>query len=359
MSDNSTRRRYRRHLADERDAAAVYRAMAQRSDGEARRILLGLADAEERHANHWADRLEELGEPRPEVTNASPGWRARMLSMIARRLGVRAVIPLLERQEAAEIHRYDAEPAAPDQMIVDERVHARVVSSLFPTWRTRTSGSLRAATFGANDGLVSNAALVMGVAGGQASDATILLAGLSGLLAGGLSMGVGEWISVASQRELWQGEVELDAGHLQALPEDGVNELALLFRAKGLATEQAEIAAADVLRDPDSAARLLASEKLGFDPAALGSPWGAGISSFVSFVVGAIVPVIPYLVADGTAAFVGAMAATAVALFAVGALISVVTYRPTLLAGIRQLGIGALAAGLTYVLGSVVGAGVG
>lgn len=359
MSSRNTRRRYRRHLADERDAAAVYRAMAARTDGEARRILLGLADAEERHAGHWADRLEELGEPRPEVTNTSPGWRARALGAVARRLGIKAVIPLLERQEAAEIHRYDDEPAATEQMVVDERVHARVVASLFPTWRTRASGSLRAATFGANDGLVSNAALVMGVAGGQASDATILLAGLSGLLAGGLSMGVGEWISVASQRELWQGEVDLDADHLQALPEDGVNELALLFRAKGLATEPAETAAADVLGDPHSAARLLASEKLGFDPQALGAPWGAGISSFVSFVIGAVVPVLPYLMADGTAAFVGAMIATAVALFVVGALISLLTYRPMLRAGLRQLSLGGAAAGTTYVLGSVIGAGIG
>jgi vacuolar iron transporter family protein len=359
MSSKRTRRRYRRHLADERDASAVYRAMAQRTDGEARRILLGLADAEERHAAHWADRLEELGEPRPAVTNTSPGWRARALSVIARRLGVKAVIPLLERQEAAEIHRYDDEPAAPDQMVVDERVHARVVSTLFPTWRTRTSGSLRAATFGANDGLVSNLALVMGVAGGQAGDQTILLAGVAGLLGGGLSMGIGEWISVTSQRELWEGEVELDAEHLLALPEDGANELALLFRARGLSVEQAEGAATEVLREPESAARLLASEKLGFDPAALGSPWGAAMSNFGAFVVGASVPVVPYLITGGTGAFVGAMVAAALALFVVGAIISVVTYRPMLWAGLRQLGIGALAAALTYGLGSLVGAGVG
>jgi vacuolar iron transporter family protein len=358
MSRNA-RRRYRRHLADERDAAAVYRAMAERADGEARRILLGLAEAEERHAGHWADRLEELGEPRPEVVASPRGLRARALSLIARRLGVKAVIPLLERHEASEIHRYDDEPAAPEEMVVDERVHARIVSSLFPTWRTRTSGSLRAATFGANDGLVSNTALVMGVAGGQAGDQTILLAGLAGLLGGGLSMGIGEWISVTSQRELWDGEVELDAEHLQVLPENGANELALLFRARGLGPEQADAAAAEVLRDPDTAARLLASEKLGFDPRALGSPWGAALSNFTAFIVGAAVPVVPYVVSAETGAFVGAMVAAALALFVVGALISVVTYRPMWWAGLRQLGIGALAAGTTYLLGTLIGAGVG
>lgn len=359
MVDRNVRRRYRRHLVDERDAAAVYRAMAERTDGEARRILLGLADAEERHASHWADRLEELGEPRPPVVAPARGWRARLFAMIARRLGVRVLAPLLERHEAAEIHRYDSEPAAPEEMIVDERVHARVLTSLFPTWRTRTSGALRAATFGANDGLVSNVALVMGVAGGQASDATILLAGMAGLLAGGLSMGVGEWISVTSQRELWEGEVELDAEHLVALPDNGRNELALLFRARGLSAERAEEAAGEVLRDPDTAARLLASEKLGFDPQALGSPWGAAWSSFFSFVVGAVVPVLPYVVTGGTAAFVGAMAAAGVALFVVGALISLVTYRPMGLAGLRQLAIGAGAAAATYGLGAVIGGGAG
>lgn len=359
MVDRSVRRRYRRYLADERDAAAVYRAMAARTGGEARRILLGLADAEERHATHWADRLEELGEPRPDVTGTPPGWRARIFSLGARRLGVRRLAPLLERHEAAEIHRYDDEPAATDQMIVDERVHARVVASLFPTWRTRTSGALRAATFGVNDGLVSNAALVMGVAGGQASDATILLAGLSGLLAGGLSMGVGEWISVTSQRELWEGEVELDAEHLAALPENGRNELALLFRAQGLSAARAQTTAGEVLHDREHAARLLASEKLGFDPEALGSPWGAAWSSFGAFVVGASVPVAPYVLTRGTGAFVGAMVATAAALFLVGGLISVVTYRPMLLAGLRQLGIGVGAATLTYLLGSLIGNGVG
>ena len=352
------RRRYRRYLLEERDAAAVYRAMAGRTEGEARHILLGLAEAEDRHARHWAEQLARLGEARPEGTGRRR-WRVRLLTLLARWLGVRAVVPLLERGEAAELSRYDDEPAAPEQMAVDERVHARVVASLFPTWRTRTSGSLRAGTFGVNDGLVSNLALVMGVAGGQAGDEVILLAGLAGLLGGGLSMGIGEWISVTSQRELWAGEVELDADHLEALPEESANELALLLRAKGTDAEQAEAAANDLLRDPQVAAELLASEKLGFDPRALGSPWGAALSNFTAFVVGASVPVVPYLVAGGTGAFVGAVVAAAVALFCVGALISLLTYRPMVLAGLRQLGIGALAATTTFVLGTLVGGSAG
>ena len=354
---NRERRRYRRYLSEERASAAVYRAMAEQSRGETRRILEGLAEAEDRHAAHWADKLAALGAAVPEAGRL--GWRARLLTVLARLLGVRAVVPLLERGEAAEIGRYDGEPAAPDHMVVDERVHARTVASLFPTWRTRTSGSLRAGTFGVNDGLVSNLALVMGVAGGQATDETILLAGLAGLLGGGLSMGIGEWISVTSQRELWQGEIVLDHEHLAALPDDGANELSLLLRAKGMAPRDADDAAAELLADQDTAARLLASEKLGFDPRALGSPWTAALSNFGAFVVGAAVPVVPYVVTSGMAAFVGAVVAAAVALFAVGALISVLTYRPMWLAGVRQLAIGALAAAATYLLGSLIGGGVG
>ena len=359
MSRN-LRRRYRRHLAEERDAAAVYRAMAERSGGEQRRILLGLAEAEERHAAHWADTREGLGEPRPDLgASARLGWRARLLVLLAHLLGVRAVVPLLERGEAAEINRYDDEPAAPAHMVVDERVHARTVASLFPTWRTRTSGSLRAATFGVNDGLVSNLALVMGVAGAQVSDQTVLLAGLAGLLGGGLSMGIGEWISVTSQRELWQGEVELDEEQLKALPEDGANELSLLFRAKGMDAEEAAAAAAEILKDRETAAQLLASEKLGLDPRAFGSPWTAALSNFTAFVVGAVIPVAPYALTSGTAAFAGAIGAAAVALFIVGASISLITYRPMWLAGLRQLGIGMLAAAITFVVGNLLGGALG
>lgn len=359
MSERARRRRYRRYLAEERNAAAVYQAMADQASGEVRRVLQGLAEAEQRHAAHWADRLEEMGEPRPDTTAATRGPRARLLTFVARRFGLGTVAPLLERHEAAEIGRYGAEPAATEQMIVDERVHARTVASLFPGWRTRTSGSLRAATFGANDGLVSNLALVMGVAGGQAADETILLAGLAGLLGGGLSMGIGEWISVTSQRELWAGEIELDEEHLEALPQDTTNELTLLLRAKGLPPEQAEEAAREIQGDRDAAARLLASEKLGFDPQALGSPWGAATSNFAAFVVGAAVPVAPYALTGGTAAFVSAIIAAAVALFTVGAIISVLTYRPMVRAGLRQLAIGAGAAGATFLLGTLIGGGVG
>lgn len=347
-------RRYRRYLAAETDGAAVYRALGERSDGRRAEILGRLAEAEERHAGYWARRLDELGEEVTVPPPADVSWRARLLIRLARTLGTGVVVPLLERGEAAEIRRYADEPAAPDRMVTDERIHARVVASLFPSWRTRLSGSLRAGTFGVNDGLVSNLALVVGVAGGQAGDDAILLAGLAGLLGGGLSMAIGEWISVTTQRELWEGEIELDTHHLDALPQEGANELSLLFRAKGTQPDAARAMAREALRDPPAAARLLANEKLGFDPEALGSPWGAALSNFSAFVAGAAVPVLPYLLSSGSAAFTGAIVLSAVALFVVGALLSLLTYRPMVLAGFRQLSIGALAAGATYLLGGLV-----
>lgn len=347
-------RRFRRHLADERRGAALYRTMAARCQGETREILLGLAEAEERHAEHWIAALEALGEEDPGGGRGRP-QRGGFLGFLARRFGAGAVVPLLERREAAEISRYRHEPAAPRSMAADEHVHSRVIANLFPGWRTRTSGSLRAATFGVNDGLVSNLAIVMGVAGGRAADETVLLAGLAGLLGGGLSMGIGEWISVTAQRELWEGEVRLDEAQLDVLPDHGENELALLLRTKGMAEEEAESSARVLLRDPSTASRLLASEKLGFDAEAFGSPWGAAVANFSAFVAGAAVPVVPYAVASGTTAFVSAVVAAGAALLGVGALISVVTYRPALLAGARQLWVGALAAGTTYLLGTLVG----
>jgi len=346
-------------MADELDGAAVYRALAERAHGERRDILLGLAEAEERHARHWAAKLTELGEDPPRVAAHQVGGRARLLAWIARRLGVGAVIPLLERGEASEISRYDADPAAPAHMVVDERVHARVVAGLFPSWRARTSGGLRAGVFGVNDGLVSNLALVMGMAGGQASNEVIVLAGLAGLLGGALSMGAGEFISVTSQRELFAGEIALDAAHLTELADEPTNELALLLRARGTPAGEAERAAEELLRDPDVAARVLAREKLGFDPTALGSPWGAAASNFAAFSVGATIPLLPFVIGSGAAAMLTAMAAASVALFTVGAAISLLTNRPMLRSGLRQLAVGAVAAAVTFGLGGLAGGVLG
>jgi VIT1/CCC1 family predicted Fe2+/Mn2+ transporter len=361
---------FRAHWADEMDGAAMYRALADRADGEQREIFLELAAAEERHAGHWAAKLAELGEPVPRPEDHRVGRKARLLSWLARRFGADAVLPIVQRAELADAGHYDEVPEATRAMATDERIHARVMAGLNPSnarsgivrgerWhRGDASGRLRAAVFGVNDGLVSNLSLVMGVAGGRASGAVILLAGLAGLLAGAFSMGAGEYISVTSQRELFEREIALEAEEIDAMPEEEANELALIYRAKGIAREEAEAMAARIMRDRASALDTMAREELGLNPEELGSPWGVALSSFVAFAVGAVVPVVPYLLAGGTAAFLSSIALSTVALFAVGAGISLLTGRAVLRSGARQLLVGGLAATATFGIGRLIGVSV-
>lgn len=330
-------RRYRRHLAKELDNVALYRDLARSAEGEHREVLLELAKAEERHARFWEAKLNDLGAEVPPAEDHRPAVRSRTLSWLGRRLGVRRVVPLIERMEAGERTRYDTEAAAAAGMAVEERVHAELVASLDPAWRSRVSSSIRAAVFGVNDGLVSNLSLVMGMAGGRASSQVVLLAGIAGLVAGAGSMAAGEYISVTSQRELVAAGTRLGPADMAVMAE----------------------------RDP-AAFELLARTLPGDDPVtagagdddpyltAVGSPLKAAGFSFVSFAGGAALPVVPFAVASGTAALVAAAVIAALALFVVGALISVVTNRGAVRTGLRQLLVGALAAAGTFLVGRLV-----
>ena len=361
-------RRFRQHWEAEMDGAAMYRALADAADGERREIFQELAAAEERHAAHWAAKLQELGEPPPE--GYQPGAKTRLLGWLARRFGPNVVLPIVERAEVADAGHYDGVPEATRSMAIDERIHAQVVAGLSPAsapagivrgerWhRGDATGSLRAAVFGVNDGLVSNLSLVMGVTGGQASSRVILLAGLAGLLAGAFSMGAGEYISVTSQRELFQREIALEAEEIAAMPEEETKELALIYRAKGISREEAEAMARRIMADPRSALDTKVREELGLNPDELGSPWRVAASSFVAFALGAFVPVLPYLLGSGWGAFFWSIGLSVLALFSVGAAISLVTGRGTLRSGLRQLAVGALAAGVTYGVGRLIGVGV-
>ena len=345
-------RRYRRYVEQELDNVVLYRRLAEAAEGEHRAVLLELAAAEERHARYWQQKLVELGEPAGDAATHRPAPDARLLSWLARRVGLRTIVPLLERMEASERGRYGREPEAAAGMSADELVHAQLVAGLAPAWRTRASGSLRAAVFGVNDGLVSNLALVMGMAGGNAGRDIVLLAGLAGLTAGAGSMAAGEYISVRSQHELLEGNRPPTAAEVQALVNEGsVAQLEVLMRLRGFDADQAS----DIARrgDHDAAAEAFASAQP--DLAGLGSPAGAALSSFVAFAAGAALPVLPYVVGSGTAALTGAAALAGVALFAVGALISLLTGRPLLRSGFRQLLIGAVTAAGTYLVGSAFG----
>lgn len=362
---------FREHWAAEMDGAALYRALAEGAKGEQREIFLELAAAEARHAAHWAGKLAELGEPEPRPEDHRLGRKTRLLSWLARRFGSGTVLPLVEQAEVADAGHYDEVPDAKRSMAADERIHARVIANLSPgatragivrgeRWhRGDPSGALRAAVFGVNDGLVSNLSLVMGVAGGRAGSKFILLAGLAGLLAGAFSMGAGEYISVRAQRELFEREMKLEAEEIEAMPEEEANELALIYRAKGIPREEAEALAARIMSEPHHALDTMAREELGLNPEELGAPWRVAISSFAAFATGAAVPVVPYVIGSGTAALVGAIAVATVALFAVGVGISFLTGRTVLRTGMRQLLVGGLAATATFGIGRLIGVAVG
>jgi VIT1/CCC1 family predicted Fe2+/Mn2+ transporter len=223
--------------------------------------------------------------------------------------------------------------------------------------RSRGGGnSLRAAVLGANDGLVSNVSLVMGVAGATQNEGTLLLTGLAGLVAGACSMAMGEWLSVTSSRELSQKQIAAEAEELQVAPEEEKEELILIYQAKGLEEEQARALAERLLSNKETALDTLAREELGIDPDELGgSAWQAGLWSFLLFSAGAIVPVAPFIFLSGKAAFITSLGASGLALMAIGLGTSLFTGRSALYSALRQLAIGAAAAGITYAAGTAVG----
>ena len=220
------------------------------------------------------------------------------------------------------------------------------------------SGTLRAAVFGINDGLVSNLALVMGFAGAATANDIIVLAGVAGLLAGAFSMAAGEYISMQSQKEVFERQIELEREELRFMPEQEREELAALYRTKGLSEDEADLVSTRLMQDPETALDTKIREELGLDPDELGSPWGAAGSSFASFAIGAIVPLAPFLLTSGTAAVVISSTLALIALFIVGALVSLLTGRSLLFSGLRQCFLGGSTALITFIVGSVIGVSV-
>jgi VIT1/CCC1 family predicted Fe2+/Mn2+ transporter/rubrerythrin len=365
-------RQWQANLDDEIDGIAVYQMLAKaESDPERQAIFEELAAVEEGHAKVFRDKLRAAG-----VTPREHGssFRVRMIGLIARWFGVKSVLPIVRSMEAGAYSAYMAQDEAAQALAPDEREHRKTMSRLErghgePTqliterekWhRTGGGGTLRASVFGVSDGLVSNASLVMGFSGAQTQGDVVLLAGVAGLLAGAFSMAAGEYVSMRAQRELFERQIELEKEELAANPEEEKREIALIYRAKGLSPEQAEVTAAQLMADPDVALETLVREELGLDPSSLGSPWGAAIGSFLAFAAGAVVPVLPFIFAPSSetvaAGYVVASAVLAgLALFAVGASLSLFTGRSALKSGLRQLGLGAAAAALTYGIGRVIG----
>jgi vacuolar iron transporter family protein len=387
--------RFLGYLTDEREAARTYRALAELASGDRREALLELAAIEDRHASHWEALLRQRGVAVPPVDRARPPEHAVVAR--ARALGLDAVLGELEQAERDAQGVYDDEAFAAPGMADDERVHERTLRDLReagpqgsdgagaragsgtpradrpvdeaslreglaesePWHRADKSGTLRAAIFGVSDGLVSNAALIMGFAGSGVANSTVAFAGVAGLLAGAFSMAAGEYVSVAGQRDVFARELRLEAQELAEHPEEEARELELLYRAKGMDPELARAAAAKILEDPEVALDTLAREELGLDPDDLGSPVRTAASSFASFAVGAAIPLLPFALIPGAAALVLAVVMTALALLGVGAMVGRLSGAGVVRSALRQFVVGAAAAGVTYVIGRAIGGSVG
>jgi len=364
--------RYRANLQGEIDGAALYRTMVDaESNPSLKEFYRRLAETETRHGRVWRDLLDAAG---ISTARLGPSWRARVLMLIARRFGSAVIVATIAQRESTDQAMYDSQPEATATMPADERSHARLFRELSGgrgleggavariEGRHKASGgnALRAAVLGANDGLVSNLSLSMGVAGASGGGRAVLVAGMAGLLAGSLSMALGEWLSVQSARELYAHQVTVEREELAMVPDEEEEELALIYEAKGLDPEQARQTARSIIGgDVGRAVDTLAREELGIDPEALGgSAWVAAGTSFCLFALGAIVPVAPFIVASGFPAVVASIVLSAVALMAVGVAITIVTGSSALRSGGRQVIFGMLAAAVTFGLGSLVGTAV-
>jgi VIT1/CCC1 family predicted Fe2+/Mn2+ transporter/rubrerythrin len=358
--------RWRANLRDELEAAWLYESLAAAEKNPDRsQVFRDLAAVERGHAARWAEKLEAAGAAPPP---AKPGLKARLLAFLARRSGSKGVVPVLLAMERSADGSYagqaDAKALGMDRQ---ERIHAKVFASMEgggassgiaeqESWhRSSGGGSLRAAVFGLNDGLVSNFSLMMGVAGAAPGRGVVLLTGVAGMLAGAFSMAAGEYISVRSQRELYEREIAQEEEELAASPEEERKELELIYRAKGIPREEAAQLARSLLGNASSALDTLAREELGLDPGELGSPWTAASSSFVAFVAGALIPLLPFLAVHGSWGTWLSAGVSAAALFGVGALLSIFTGKSALYSGFRMAAIGSLVALVTNTLGRIIG----
>jgi vacuolar iron transporter family protein len=329
---------------DEVRSAHLYRVIAEVERGTPRAdLFLELAKEAETQAAIWARKAGLASVPA-----FVPDLRTRIVAGLVRRHGPRAMKSILAAMKVRGLSVYShAAPGHPAPTSVEE-IGKRHRSF-------GTGGNLRAAVFGINDGLVSNLSLILGVAGASSNTDLILLSGVAGLLAGAFSMGAGEYVSVRSQREMYEHQIGLERAEVAEYPEEEAEELALIYAARGMNREDARSLARRIMADPRQALDTLAREELGLNPEELGSPWGAALSSFFSFAVGALVPLLPFLLARGESALYAAIAVTAVALFAVGAMISLFTGRSAFRDGARMLAIGSGAGAVTYLVGKLLG----
>jgi VIT1/CCC1 family predicted Fe2+/Mn2+ transporter len=371
MADSKDISRYLANWQREIDGMALYHALAEiEKQPQLAEVYQRMSASEEKHANFWKKQLEEIGFTLPQC---KPTWRARTMRFLARHFGTNFVLATLTSGEKATSRDYDGQPEAGiGRMSAEEKSHARLLTMVGSSnnglsggtvaqmeGRHKASGgnALRAAVLGANDGLVSILSLVMGVAGANLNNHDVFIAGIAGLLAGAGSMALGEWLSVQSSRELYAHQIRIEKEELDHNPAEEQEELALIYQAKGLPEARArELSAAIMTTDKNSILDTLAREELGIDPEELGgSAYVAAFTSFFLFALGALFPLLPFALLSGNIAVYTSMGLSAIALFLVGAAITLMTGRNVLYSGFRQVIIGLAAAIITYGIGKLIG----
>lgn len=368
--------RFRNNWQKEIDGTALYNTLAEiEPKPELADVYRRLAASEIKHAEVWEKRLQEAGVRLPAQ---KPSWRAATMCFLAKRFGSQFVLPTVTGNERADSLAYDNQPEAVTEsghMSADEKSHARLmaavsgrqnglvgseVAQLEGRHRATGGNALRAAVLGANDGLVSVLSLTMGAAGANLPGDGVLITGIAGLLAGASSMALGEWLSVQSSRELYQNQIKIEAEEIEHAPQEEQEELALIYRSKGLPEERAREMAAHMMGDKVHILDTLSREELGIDPEELGgSPWVAAITSFFLFSAGAIIPLFPYIFLQGSLAIVISLVLGALALFLTGAAITLLTGKSVWASGLRQVLIGLAAAGLVFGVGKLIGVSIG
>jgi VIT1/CCC1 family predicted Fe2+/Mn2+ transporter len=332
---------------EEKRSAYLYKIIADvETNKPHKNLFFELSVMADKQADIWAVQLQKNNTPVPAQFHLD--YRTHLIAWLIKRLGTKYLRILLSATKVRGMSIYRNQPIGhhfPKIFGETEHQHSTI----------KNGSNIRAAVFGINDGLLSNASLILGVAGAQVDPSFILLSGIAGLLAGAFSMGSGEYISVRSQREMLEHQLALEKHELDTYPEEEAAELALIYEARGLPKEEAKKVADLLIQNPDKALDTLAREELGINPDDLVSPWGAAISSFVSFTLGALIPLLPFLVSHSHYNLFISIGLTGVSLFVIGASLSLFTQRNPWWSGIRTLLIGILAGSITYIIGSWLG----
>lgn len=330
---------------EEKCSAHLYTHIANREkDPVRKKLFLDLAETAEKQARIWENKIKKSGQEKPHHYKAD--FRTHLVIFLINVLGVKTMRVILSAMKVRGMSVYSSTVTAQPTKSHLESRHKGL----------NTAGNLRAAVFGVNDGLISNVSLLLGIVGANASHHFIVLSGIAGLLAGAFSMAAGEYISMRSQREFFEYQIDLEREELELYPEEEAAELTYIYRARGMPLAEAKKLANLMISDPDKALDALTREELGLNPDELGSPWGAAISSFLSFAFGAFIPVLPFLMGQLHKAIIYSLVLTGLSLLTVGGALSLFTNRSALWSSLRMLFIGSLAGGLTFLIGRLVGA---